>query len=96
MRAAGLHAIATVLETEACLVRSTSLKHPELEPLITKITSRIAGVDRESCMRSPALVEQRRAKGVLPLSSQLSSSARDPHYCLESRVISERAIVTLA
>lgn len=44
MRAAGLHAIATVLETEACLIRSTSLKHAHLGPLIDKITSRIAGV----------------------------------------------------
>ena len=44
MRAAGLHPIATVLETQAQLVRSTTLKHPELAPLIDKITSRIAGV----------------------------------------------------
>ncbi|EJD39294.1 HisG-domain-containing protein [Auricularia subglabra TFB-10046 SS5] len=44
MRAAGLHAIATVLDTQAHLVRSTTLKHPELAPLIDKITSRIAGV----------------------------------------------------
>jgi len=40
MRAAGLHAIATILETEAVLIRSTNSKHP----LINLITSRIAGV----------------------------------------------------
>jgi len=44
MRAAGLHAIATVLETEAVLVRSTTPKHPHLTPLIDLITRRIAGV----------------------------------------------------
>lgn len=44
MRAAGLHAIATVLETEAVLIKSSIPKHPGLEPLIKQITSRIAGV----------------------------------------------------
>lgn len=44
MRAAGLQAIATVLETEAVLIRSTTSKHPHLEPLIDRITRRIAGV----------------------------------------------------
>lgn len=44
MRAAGLHAIATVLETEAVLIKSSTPKHPALEPLIKLITSRIAGV----------------------------------------------------
>jgi len=44
MRAAGLHAIATVLETEAVLIRSTNPKHPHLDPLVDLITKRIAGV----------------------------------------------------
>lgn len=44
MRAAGLHAIATVLETEAVLIKSTQEKNPSLDPLIKTITSRIAGV----------------------------------------------------
>lgn len=44
MRAAGLHAIATVLETEAVLIKSSVPKHPGLEPLLKQITSRIAGV----------------------------------------------------
>lgn len=44
MRAAGLHAIETVLETEAVLIKSNPLKRPHLTPLIDVITSRIAGV----------------------------------------------------
>jgi ATP phosphoribosyltransferase len=46
MRAAGLHAIATVLDTEAVLIRSTTHKprSPEQEKTIEMITKRIAGV----------------------------------------------------
>ena len=44
MRAAGLHAIDTVLESEAVLIRSTTPKHPNLSPLIDRITKRIDGV----------------------------------------------------
>lgn len=44
MRAAGLHAIATILETEAVLLKSSTPKNDHLEPLIKLITSRIAGV----------------------------------------------------
>lgn len=44
MRAAGLHAISTVLDTEAVLIRSSSIKHPELTNLISLVTKRIAGV----------------------------------------------------
>lgn len=44
MRAAGLHAIATLLESEAVLIKSSTPKHAHLEPLIKLITSRIAGV----------------------------------------------------
>ena len=44
MRAAGLHAISTVLETEAVLIKSSTPKHPNLIPLIDLIASRIAGV----------------------------------------------------
>ena len=44
MRAAGLRPIATVLKTEAVLIRSTTPKHPDLAPLINLITKRIAGV----------------------------------------------------
>ncbi|KAG6850202.1 hypothetical protein H0H93_016381 [Arthromyces matolae] len=44
MRAAGLHAIATLLETEAVLIKSTTPKRPQFAPLIDKITRRIEGV----------------------------------------------------
>lgn len=44
MRAAGLHAVDTILQTEAVLIKSSAQKHPDLEPLINMITSRIAGV----------------------------------------------------
>jgi len=44
MRAAGLHAVDTILQTEAVLIKSNAQKHPDLEPLITMITARIAGV----------------------------------------------------
>jgi len=44
MRAAGLRPIATLLQSEAVLIRSTSPKHSHLAPLMDKITARIAGV----------------------------------------------------
>jgi ATP phosphoribosyltransferase len=44
MRAAGLRPIATLLQSEAVLIRSTKPKHTHLAPLIDKITARIAGV----------------------------------------------------
>jgi ATP phosphoribosyltransferase len=47
MRAAGLHAIATLLGSEAVLIKSATLKPQRpasIEPLISLITSRIAGV----------------------------------------------------
>jgi len=44
MRAAGLHAIETILKSEAVLIKSRAQKHPDLEPLIKMVTSRIAGV----------------------------------------------------
>jgi ATP phosphoribosyltransferase len=44
MRAAGLRPIATLLQSEAVLIRSTTPKHAHITPLIDKITARIAGV----------------------------------------------------
>lgn len=44
MRAAGLRSVATLLQSEAVLIRSTSPKHPHLAPLMDKITARIAGM----------------------------------------------------
>ena len=44
MRAAGLHPIATVMQTEAVLIKSAAPKHPDLKNLIDLVTKRIAGV----------------------------------------------------
>lgn len=44
MRAAGLHAIGTLVESEAVLIRSAKPPSPEKAVLIEKITARIAGV----------------------------------------------------
>jgi len=44
MRAAGLVAIDTVLNTEAVLIKASSPKHPHHAELISTITKRIAGV----------------------------------------------------
>lgn len=44
MRAAGLHALSTVKETQAVLIQSSPPKHPALSPLVRKIAARIAGV----------------------------------------------------
>jgi len=44
MRAAGLHAIATLIQSEAVLIKSTVPKNPKIVPLIDLIASRIAGV----------------------------------------------------
>ena len=70
MRAAGLHAIATVLQTEAVLIKSSTTKHPALEPLINVITSRIAGVVAASryvvCQYNIARDKLVEATGVTP------------------------------
>ncbi|OSC96511.1 ATP phosphoribosyltransferase [Trametes coccinea BRFM310] len=83
MRAAGLHAIATVLQTEAVLIKSSTPKHPALEPLIKLITSRIAGVvaagryviceyniPRERLPAATAVTPGRRAPTVSPLEDE--------------------------
>ncbi|KAJ7258799.1 ATP phosphoribosyltransferase [Mycena haematopus] len=44
MRAAGLHSIATLLDSEAVLIKSSVPKHTHLAPLIELITRRVAGV----------------------------------------------------
>ncbi|KAI0070368.1 ATP phosphoribosyltransferase [Panus rudis PR-1116 ss-1] len=83
MRAAGLHAIATVLETEAVLIKSSTPKNPAHEPLIKLITSRIAGVvaaskyvvcqyniRREKLHAATAVTPGRRAATVSPLEDE--------------------------
>lgn len=80
MRAAGLHAIATVLETEAVLIKSNPPKHPHLAPLIDMIMNRIAGVlaanryivcqyniSRDKLSAATAITPGRRAPTISPL-----------------------------
>lgn len=80
MRAAGLHAIATILETEAVLIKHTVEKNAAFEPLIQTITSRIAGVvaagkyvvceyniPREKVHDATAITPGRRAPTISPL-----------------------------
>lgn len=83
MRAAGLHAIATVLETEAVLIKSKEQKHPHLDSLIRLITSRIAGVvaagryvvceynvHRDKLHDATAVTPGRRAPTISPLDDE--------------------------
>ncbi|KAK0449607.1 ATP phosphoribosyltransferase [Desarmillaria tabescens] len=83
MRAAGLHAIATVLETEAVLIKSSVPKHTALDPLIAQITSRIAGVvaaskyaicqyniRRDRVPEAVAITPGRRAATIAPLEEE--------------------------
>lgn len=83
MRAAGLHAIATVLDSEAVLIKSSVPKHAHLAPLIELITSRIAGVvaankyvvcqyniPREQLHAATAITPGRRAPTISPLESE--------------------------
>ncbi|CAE6479359.1 unnamed protein product [Rhizoctonia solani] len=80
MRAAGLHAIATLLESEAVLITSAKPKHLHLLPLQQQITQRIAGVlasqklvlcqyniRREKLAEATNITPGRRAATVSPL-----------------------------
>ena len=80
MRAAGLRPIATLLQSEAVLIRSTTSKHAHLAPLIDKITARIAGViaagkyivcqynmRRATLSAATAVTPGRRAPSIMPL-----------------------------
>ncbi|ELU36874.1 ATP phosphoribosyltransferase [Rhizoctonia solani AG-1 IA] len=80
MRAAGLHAIATLLESEAVLITSSKPKHPHFLPLQNQITQRIAGVlasqkfvvcqynvRREKLAEATKVTPGRRAATVSPL-----------------------------
>ncbi|EPQ54881.1 HisG-domain-containing protein [Gloeophyllum trabeum ATCC 11539] len=83
MRAAGLHAIATVLQSEAVLIKANSPKRTEHASLINLITSRIAGVvaagryviceyniPRESLAKATAVTPGRRAPTISPLEDE--------------------------
>ncbi|KAN0087857.1 hypothetical protein V8E55_006478 [Tylopilus felleus] len=80
MRAAGLHAIATLLETEAVLIKSNTPSSADHMPLINIIASRIAGVvaagkyvlcsyniSREALPRAMKITPGRRGPTVSPL-----------------------------
>ncbi|KAF8441070.1 hypothetical protein L210DRAFT_3539057 [Boletus edulis BED1] len=80
MRAAGLHAIATVMNTEAVLIKSNTPSRADHSPLINLIASRIAGVvaagkyvvcsyniSREALPRAVLITPGRRAPTVSPL-----------------------------
>jgi ATP phosphoribosyltransferase len=80
MRAAGLHPIATLLESEAVLIKSSVPKRPEFAPLINLITARIEGVvaarkyvlceyniSRIKLAAATALTPGRRAPTISPL-----------------------------
>jgi ATP phosphoribosyltransferase len=83
MRAAGLHPIATLLQSQAVLIASSTPKHQHLEPLIATITSRIAGVlasskyvicqyntTREHLHACTAITPGRRAATISPLEDE--------------------------
>jgi len=83
MRAAGLHAIYTLLSSEAVLLRSTAPKKSQHIPLIERITARIAGVIaankyvlcnynilRSSLKAATAITPGRRAPTVSPLEDE--------------------------
>jgi len=83
MRAAGLHAIATVLKTEAVLIKSAAPKHPHLQPLIDVVTRRIEGViaaskhavcqfnvPRDKLAAATAIAPGRRAPTVSPIEEE--------------------------
>lgn len=80
MREAGLHAIATLLETEAVLIKSNTLSRADHTPLINVIASRIAGVvaaekyvvcsynvSREALPRAIQITPGRRGPTISPL-----------------------------
>jgi len=83
MRAAGLHAISTILQTEAVLIKANLTKHAEHASLINLITSRIAGVvaagryviceyniPRDKLHTATAITPGRRAPTISPLEDE--------------------------
>ncbi|KAG8690620.1 ATP phosphoribosyltransferase (ATP-PRTase) (ATP-PRT) [Ceratobasidium sp. 395] len=80
MRAAGLHAISTLLTSEAVLITSSKPKHPHLQPLLERLTSRIRGfiasqkyllcqynIRRKDVAEATKITPGRRAATVSPL-----------------------------
>ncbi|KAJ7101562.1 ATP phosphoribosyltransferase [Mycena belliarum] len=75
MRAAGLQAIATVLDSEAVLIKSSVPKHTDLAALIELITSRIAGVVASS---KYVVCQYNIARAHLPAASVITPGRRAP------------------
>ncbi|GAW02198.1 hypothetical protein LENED_003834 [Lentinula edodes] len=75
MRAAGLHAIATVLETEAVLIKSRIPKHEAHSSLINLITNRIKGVVAAS---KYAICQYNVARDRLPSAIAITPGRRAP------------------
>lgn len=75
MRAAGLRAISTVLETEAVLIRSTTPKRPHLTPLVELIARRIAGV---VAANKYAVCQFNISRDKLPLARQIAPGRKAP------------------
>lgn len=97
MRAAGLHAIATVLETEAVLIRSTSTKHPDLQPVIKLITKRIAGV---IAANKYVIVEYNILRSGIEAATRITpgrraptiSALEEPGWCAVSAMVEKRKV----
>ena len=100
MRAAGLHAIETILTTEAVLIKSSTQRYPDLEPLIEMITKRIAGViaaskyvicqyniPRDKLASATKVTPGRRAPTISPL--------EDENWVAVSSMVEKKAIATI-
>lgn len=75
MRAAGLHAIATLLETEAVLIKSITPSRADHTPLINLIASRIAGV---VAAEKYVVCSYNIPRNVLPRAIELTPGRRAP------------------
>lgn len=75
MRAAGLQAIATVLQTEAVLIKSITPSRADHTPLINKVASRIAGV---VAAEKFVVCSYNISREALPLAVKLTPGRRGP------------------
>jgi ATP phosphoribosyltransferase len=95
MRAAGLHAISTVLETEAVLIRSTTIKQPEHQSIINLITKRIAGVIAAS---KYVVIEYNVRRSGLEVTTRITpgrraptiSALEEPDWCAVSAMVEKK------
>ncbi|KAF9221046.1 HisG-domain-containing protein [Gyrodon lividus] len=75
MRAAGLHAIATLLQTEAVLIKSNPPSRADHTPLINLIASRIAGV---AAADKYVVCSYNIARAALPQAIEITPGRRAP------------------